>query len=431
MSAAWLLSQRHRVTVYERERRLGGHSNTAIVPTPAGEIAVDTGFIVYNAVNYPNLVALFEALKVPTLASDMSLAVSLDDGALEYGGSNLPVLFAQSRNLVRPRFWAMLRGIQRFSREAPALLRGPDDPELTLGEYLDAAGYSRHFVEGHLLPMAAAIWSAPPAAMLNHPAVAFVRFLETHGLLRLRGRPKWRTVAGGSREYVRRLTAAYADRVRLSDPVRAVRRVPNGVSITGRDGSTSRYDHVVIATHADEALAMLEDASPEESGILGAFRYQRNHAVLHSDPALMPRRRRIWASWNYLGGRGTHERPAVTYWMNRLQQLPDSTPLFVTLNPGMSPRRDTILRSLVYDHPVYSVAALRAQRDLWRLQGTRRTWYCGAYFGAGFHEDGLQSGLWVAEALGGLRRPWNVPAESGRIFLPTGRLYDEAREEIS
>ena len=419
MAAAWLLSQRHRVTVYEREDRLGGHTNTVDVPSPAGPAPVDTGFIVYNERNYPNLTALFRHLEVPTKASDMSFSVSLDGGALEYAGNNLGTLFAQPRNLLRPRFWAMLRDLLRFYRTAPYLLDDPGHEGLTLGAYLDRQGYSRAFIEDHLLPMAAAIWSSPARAMRDHPAVSFVRFCQNHGLLSLGNRPPWRTVEGGSREYVRRLTSAYAERVRLDCGVRRLRRASDHVLVEDGAGRIARHDHAVVACHADEALAMLDDPDPEEIGLLGAFRYERNLAVLHSDPGLMPLRRAVWSSWNYLGERRPESEQGlcVTYWMNRLQSIPESTPYFMTLNPHRSPLQGSIQASFLYDHPMFNAEAAKAQRRLWTLQGRRNTWFCGAYFGAGFHEDGLQAGLAVAEALGGVRRPWRVAEESGRIHL--------------
>ncbi len=431
MAAAWLLSSRHQVTVYEKQDRVGGHSNTVTVPVENGEIAVDTGFIVYNDLNYPNLVALFEHLGVPTRASDMSFAVSLDDGALEYAGTNLATLFAQRRNLLRPRFWAMLRDVARFYREAPVLLERDEAESPTLGAYLAARGYSRAFVVDHLLPMAAAIWSAPPAAMQDHPATAFIRFCQNHGLLRLKGRPQWRTVVGGSREYVRRLTARYADRIRLSHGAHRILRIADGVLVADRDGRFERFDHAVIATHADEALTLLDDTSPAERRILGAFPYQPNVAVLHTDARLMPRRRKVWSSWNYLGRGSEGDRLCVTYWMNRLQSLPTKTPLLVTLNPAEPPRLETVIQSILYDHPIFNLAAMHAQGELWQLQGCRRTWFCGAYFGAGFHEDGLQAGLWVAETLGGVRRPWNVAEESGRLRLPSLMPDGDALERAS
>ena len=415
MSAAWLLSKNHRVTVYEKNDRIGGHSNTATVETASGMTAVDTGFIVYNERNYPNLTALFEHLGVPTKPSDMSFSASLDDGRFEYSGSGLGGLFAQPRNLLRPRMWSMLRDLRRFYQQAPqdvAQLEGT----VTLGDYLEKNRYGRNFIHDHLLPMGAAIWSTPVDDMLDYPLEAFVRFCSNHGLLQLRDRPAWRTVSGGSREYVRRLTEPYAGQILLNTGVGSIQRMADGVRIEDRQGETRYFDHVVIAAHANEALNLLDDADSAERQLLGAFRYERNLAILHSDTRLMPRARKAWSSWNFLGGRG-HERDnvSVTYWMNRLQSLNTPTPLLVTLNPLHPPRDGSILRSYIYDHPLFDQAAIRAQRLLWNLQGARRTWYCGAYFGHGFHEDGLQAGLAVAEQLGGQSRPWKVVGMNDRI----------------
>jgi len=419
MSAAWLLSQRHDVTVYEQENRLGGHSHTVDAPglNGTGATPVDTGFIVYNDRNYPNLVALFAHLGVPTKASEMSFAVSVDNGALEYGTTTFGQLFAQKRNVVRPRFWSMLNDLMRFYREAP-LFQETGDQIASLGDYLDRGRYSRAFQDDHLLPMAAAIWSTPAGQVRDYPAAAMIRFCDNHGLLKVSGRPEWRTVDGGSREYVKRLTAAYADRVRIGRGVRQVSRSSAGVAVTDASGETARFDHVVLATHADQALALLSDPSPDESALLGSFQYTRNETILHTDASLMPKRRAVWSSWNYLARTGDGARaPCVTYWMNRLQSIPEDNPLFVTLNPVKPPRPDSVIRTELYEHPVFDEAAIRAQRRIWRLQGRRNSWFCGAYFGSGFHEDGIQAGLAVAEALGGVRRPWTVPDESGRIHI--------------
>jgi predicted NAD/FAD-binding protein len=419
MSAAWLLSQKHDVTVYECDRRTGGHSNTVSVPGAKGAIPVDTGFIVYNEATYPNLTALFDHLKVPTQASDMSFSVSLAGGDLEYCGTNLSGLFAEKRNLLRPRFWSMLRDLQRFYREAPRDLVALEQVHTTLGDYLDAGAYGTAFRHDHLLPLAAAIWSAPASAILNYPAAAFIRFQDNHGLMRMWNRPAWRTVLGGSRAYVERLTKAFADRIRLGSGVTSVHRAPDFVKVRDAGGNVETFDDVVIAAHADQALAMLDNPTPEERRLLGAFRYSRNVAVLHSDPSLMPRRRAVWSSWNHIGQNNNHDGddgcPTVTYWMNSLQRIAPENPLFVTLNPPHEPRQ--ALHREIYDHPLFDSAAITAQRELWSLQGRRNTWFAGAYFGSGFHEDGLQSGLAVAEALGRVRRPWNVANESGRIAL--------------
>jgi len=419
MSAAWLLSQNHKVTVYESEDRLGGHSHTVEASGPDGALPVDMGFIVYNERAYPNLTALFRHLNVPTKASDMSFAVSLDNGALEYGGTNLGSWFAQPSNLVNPRFWSMLSDLLRFYRKAPAHACALDNSGASLGDYLSDQRYGLAFQDDHLLPQAAAIWSASVEAIREYPAAAFIRFCQNHGLFKIVGRPEWRTVDGGSRAYVKRLTAAYADRVSLGRPVRRIRRIGGRVQVTDHLGRMETFDDVVLACHADQALGMLDDPTAEERSLLGAFRYTRNHAVLHRDEGLMPSRKSVWSSWNYLGrqGHGGGGRQlCVTYWMNRLQGLPGA-PLFVTLNPIRPPRAGAIVRSEVYEHPLFDGPAMAAQKHLWSLQGVRNTWFCGAYFGSGFHEDGCQAGLAVAEQLGGARRPWRVADENGRIHL--------------
>lgn len=413
LAAAWLLAKGHRVTLYEADARLGGHSHTVDVAVRGTPVAVDTGFIVYNEPAYPNLTALFAHLGVATQPSEMSFAVSLDAGALEYSGSDLRGLFAQRGNLVNLRFWSMLRDLVRFYRNAP--LDAARAGLMPLDDYLNERGYGRAFREDHLYPMAAAIWSTPAAQIGRYPTEAFVRFCKNHQLLTLGERPAWRTVTGGSREYVRRLAAALGDRVRLARAACAVRRDALGASVVTAEGDEARFDHVVVATHADQALSLLPDPSGDERRLLGTFAYSRNRAVLHGDPALMPRRRAVWSSWNYASDRRRPGSLSVTYWMNRLQGIDDRLPLFLTLNPVDEPRPDLVHRVETYEHPLFDVAAIRAQGDLWSLQGRRRTWFCGAYFGAGFHEDGLQSGLAVAEAIGGVRRPWSVAGESARI----------------
>jgi predicted NAD/FAD-binding protein len=411
LSAAWLLSTRHRVTLFEADGRIGGHSHTV----EAHGTPVDTGFIVYNERTYPNLTALFAHLGVPTRPTEMTLAISLDKGRLEYSGTGLGGLLAQKRNLVRPRFWSMMRDLVRFYREAKRDL--PHLGDETIEAYLDRGRFGAAFRDDHLYPMAAAIWSTPAADIGAYPAAAFIRFCENHALLELGERPIWRTVDGGSRNYVTRLSAPFADRIVRDMPVRTIRRDAEGVDLLV-GGAWRRFDHVIVATHADQALALLEDADPAERSLLGAFAYRRNEAVLHSDPRLMPRRRATWSSWNYMAeGSGPATSLSVTYWMNRLQGIPDSQPLFVTLNPLREPAAAHVIRRDSYEHPIFDGAAMAAQKHLWSLQGVRNTWYCGAHFGAGFHEDGLQAGLAVAEQLGGVRRPWTVAEESGRIHV--------------
>lgn len=422
LAAAWLLSRSHDVTIYEAEQRPGGHSNTVEVDGPAGRVPVDTGFIVYNTASYPNLIALFDHLGVATAPTDMSFAVSLDGGGYEYAGSSFATLFGQPSNAFSPSHWRMLADTLRFFREAPRFVSAAADERLSLGAYLAAAGFSEAFVSRHILPMAAAIWSTPSRSVLDFPAAAFVRFFSNHGLLQVRDRPQWRTVVGGSREYVRRIEAAMPGSFRLGEAAVRVVRTPKGVTVQSAR-SARNYDSCVIATHADTALGLLADPDGEEQGLLAAFRYSPNRAVLHRDASLMPKRRRLWSSWNYLGDRhGREAALSVTYWMNCLQPLGATCPdLFVTLNPGRAIAPADTIATFDYTHPMFDAGAMAAQRQLWRLQGRRRTWFCGSYFGYGFHEDGLQSGLAAAEDLGGVRRPWTVADESGRIHLrPAG-----------
>ena len=415
LSAAWLLSKAHRVTLYEAANRLGGHTNTVLAPQPDGSaVPVDTGFIVFNEKTYPNLTALFAHLGVETRATDMSFAVSMRGGALEYGSTSLKALFAQKRNLVNPRFLAMLADLVRFYRTAPSDLAGRCDG-LSLGDYLTTRGYGRAFQEDHLLPQAAAIWSASASDIRSFPAEAFIRFFDNHGLLELdvNARPQWRTVLGGSRSYIHRLTGQVE--LKAESPVTGIRRDAAGVTVHDRSGEARRFDRVVVAAHANQALAVLDQPTQQERELLGAFRYSRNTAILHTDTRLMPRRRAAWSAWNYVStADGAGE---VTYWMNLLQGLKSAQPLLVSLNPARAPAGETIIREEYYEHPLFDQPALDAQRRLWALQGVGGVYYCGAHFGAGFHEDGLQAGLAVAEAIGGVRRPWNADNESGRIHL--------------
>lgn len=425
LSAAWLLDRHgHDVTVYEQNAYLGGHSNTMDAPARnGGTVPVDTGFIVYNEHTYPNLTAMFEHLGVETDRSNMSFAVSLDRGRLEYSGSNLAGMFAQKRNLLSPSYHLMLRDIMRFYKAAPKLLDDPAVTGMTLGEYLVHERFGHRFIYDHLLPMGAAIWSSTIAEMLAFPLHSFIRFFHNHGLLNLKRRPQWRTVRGGSRSYVARLVSQLRGPVHTGRAISSLRRTPAGVQVQDAEGLSELYDHVIIGAHADQALAMLTDASEDERRILGAFRFQMNRAVLHRDPVLMPRRPKAWSSWNYLAN-GTRDRQAkvsVTYWMNLLQNIDRRSPLFVTLNPIVEPQQSLKIKEFIYDHPMFDAAAVNAQQELWRIQGTRRTWFCGAWFGYGFHEDGLSAGLAVAEALGA-KRPWSVTDASpaGRNARPRG-----------
>ncbi len=421
LSAAWLLDRSADVTIFVADERLGGHANTVDVTTGGKTIPVDTGFIVYNDWNYPNLVALFDTLGVPTEASDMSFAASLDNGAFEYSGTSFTAMLGQKSNIVRLRFWQMVGDILKFYRRAPDWLRRSGANDMTLGDYLDAEGFSQSFIDNHILPMGAAIWSTTAKEMRSYPLVAFIRFFESHGLLSLSKRPVWRTVKGGSREYIRRIVDDFSGEIRLKSPVASITRLAQGgVELRLTNGETRTFDEVVIATHGDQALSMLSDANGEERRLLESFKYTRNLAVLHSDPALMPRRKTVWSSWNYIGDNlhDTGKQLCVTYWMNKLQNLDPQLPLFVTLNPSRSVKPETVHASFEYTHPLFDTAALAAQRDIWRIQGRGGVWFCGAHFGSGFHEDGLQSGLAVAEQIGGIKRPWTVAGESARIHLP-------------
>ena len=419
LSAAWLLSTRHDVAVYEKASRIGGHSNTVLAPIGGASVPVDTGFIVFNPQTYPNFVALLQTLDVSSEVSDMSFGVSIDSGRIEYSGSCLSGLFGQRSNLFRPRFWSMLADLRRFYRDAARQANVLQDGGLSLGAFLDRGGYGKAFRDHHLLPMASAIWSATPGEILDYPAAAFLRFQNNHGLLQLTGRPSWHTVTGGSRAYVDRLAQPIAARIRRGSGVARIERTAGKATVVTTDGTREIFDAVVIATHADDALALLAAPSAQERALLGAFRYSRNEAVLHSDESLMPRRRSVWSSWNYIGDDSAPDEVCVTYWMNRLQHLPTQTNLFVTLNPPRQPRPETIVQKEIYHHPMFDAAAIAAQNHLWGLQGERNTWFCGAHFGAGFHEDGLQAGLAVAEQLGGVRRPWTVANPSGRITVTT------------
>ncbi|RZJ00093.1 MAG: FAD-dependent oxidoreductase [Brevundimonas sp.] len=416
LSCAWLLARDHDVTLYEADDRLGGHSNTVDAPSPGGAVAVDTGFIVFNEANYPNLTALLDHLDVPTKPALMSFAVSIDEGALEYCTQGLAALFAQKRNWASPRFWRMIGDILRFQKEAPQQLSALEASGETLNAWLGRCGYGPMFRDAYLLPQAAAIWSCTLEQMSDYPAAAFVRFYMNHNLLTYDLRPTWRTIDGGSREYVTRLAEALNGRIVTGARIASVVRDAAGASLKMADGSVQRFDDVVLATHSDQALALLETPTSEERRLLGAIAYKPNRAVLHRDVSLMPRRRKAWAAWTHMGRSDRAGEGGVTYWMNELQSLP-GPPLFVSLNPAREPDPSLVIGDWDYEHPVFDAAAVAAQKELWSLQGQGGVWFAGAWFGSGFHEDGLQAGLAVAEQLGDVRRPWSVPNESGRIHV--------------
>ncbi|MEX0958296.1 MAG: FAD-dependent oxidoreductase [Burkholderiales bacterium] len=405
LSAAWLLSKRYRVTLFEASEQLGGHTNTVDVTLDGITAPVDTGFLVFNERTYPNLIALFGHLGVRHTASDMSFSVRVDEERLEWAGSNLATVFAQKRNLIKPEFWGMLKDILRFNRESTAAIASGEGGDESLGEFLQRRRYGRAFRDWYLLPMSGAIWSCPTRQMLEYPAQTFFRFCHNHGLLQIADRPRWHTVLGGGREYVRRLAAQIPD-VRTDCRVLSASRTSDGVRISTRHG-TETFSQAVFACHSDQALTILSDVADAERRVLAPIAYQPNHAVLHTDVSLLPRSRDAWAAWNYVAGNGGPDaRPvSVSYLINRLQPLPFAQPVIVTLNPTHEPKADAVIRRFEYAHPIFDRAANEAQRALPAIQGKRNTWFCGAWTGYGFHEDGLRSALLIANALG-VHAPW-------------------------
>jgi len=388
--AAARLHGAHEITVFEAASHVGGHSHTHDIEVVGRRVAVDTGFIVYNERTYPRFTALLAALGVPTQPSRMSFSVRDETARLEYNGTSLNTLFAQRRNLLRPAFLGMLRDILRFHREAPRLL-AQDGQETALGDYLDAGRYGQAFRRHYILPMGAAIWSTDPASMLDFPARFFIRFLDNHGMLAVNERPLWRTVSGGSARYVERLTAGFRHRIRTGTPVESIRRLPAGVVVKPRGQDAQRYDAVFLACHSDQALRLLADPSAAEREVLGAIPFQRNEAVLHTDSRLLPRRRLAHAAWNYHVLPGRPGPVALTYHMNILQRLDLPVPLLVTLNRADAIDPARVLARMYYDHPVFTLASVAAQARHRELNGVRGTYFCGAWWRNGFHEDGVAS----------------------------------------
>jgi predicted NAD/FAD-binding protein len=416
LGAAYALSlgsaaERAEVVLFEADHHFGGHAHTVDVTLPGahGPVShgVDTGFLVCNHRTYPQLLKLFAELEVETAASDMSFSVQAADAlgagrALEWSGSDLGSLFAQRDNLLRPRFWAMLADILRFNRLCTALAEHGDDASLrqSIGDFLAEHGFGPRFRDWYFLPMIGCIWSCPTAQMLRFPVGTMIRFCHNHGLIQISNRPQWYTVRGGSQRYVQKLLARLDD-ARVSTPVERIRRLPGGALVSTAAG-TEHFDHVVLACHSDQALALLADATPEEAALLGAIRYQPNVAVLHTDRSVMPRARRAWAAWNYERAVDAPREQAgvcLHYWLNRLQPLPFEQDVFVSLNPTRALAEAAVLGRFEYQHPVFDLGAVEAQRRLPDVQGRHHTWFCGAWTGYGFHEDGLRSGLQVAQAL--------------------------------
>ena len=412
LSSAYFLNRNFDVHLFERDHRIGGHSHTVDADFNGVKVPVDTGFIVYNPLNYPNLVSMFAHLDVPWIETDMSFAVSLREGGCEYEGS-LSGFVAQPGNLLRSRYWTMLSNLVRFYRTGyRAAFDGPADE--SLAQFLNREGYATAFVEDHLLPMGAAIWSCSAHTMLDYPVRSLLQFMENHKLLNFIDRPKWRTVKGGSREYVRRIADALGgedgDRIHLGTHITGLSREQGGVILSIAGEGDVWFDKVVMAAHADQSVAMISDATAAEHDILSSFRFQPNRAVLHSDPSLMPKRRGAWGAWNYIGGDGVDESLCLTYWMNKLQSIDNAYPLFETLNPHREPDPALVHGSYSYDHPMFDERAVLAQGRLANIQGTGDLFYAGAWTGHGFHEDGLKSGIAIARTLG-VEIPWQTAGE--------------------
>ncbi len=400
MAAAHQLAGDHAVTLFEAENRLGGHART-VFAGKNGDQPVDTGFIVFNKVNYPHLVALFEKLKVPVVKSDMSFGASIGGGKLEYALKSIDSLFAQRRNLASPRFLQMCRDILHFNKHAESRA---SSAELTIGGLLDDLGTGPYFRDYYILPLSGAIWSTPSHGILDFPAQALLRFFKNHALMTLSGQHQWFTVQGGSVQYVQRLQAELMKQgvdMRLGAPIGGITRTENGVMVRANGGEWELFDELVMATHSDDALALLSDPTAAERAALGAVRYQPNEAVLHADESLMPRARKCWSSWVYTEPKGPRpERIDLTYWMNSLQPIPQTDPMFVTLNSNRPIREDLIYDTVTFRHPVYDLAALAAQDTIRKMNGTNNTWFCGAWMKNGFHEDGFASAVDVVRAMG-------------------------------
>jgi predicted NAD/FAD-binding protein len=401
LSCAWLLNHHgHDVTIFEKNNYIGGHSNTVEIPPHP---AVDTGFIVYNENTYPNLIALFDLLGVKRIKTNMGFAVSIDQGRVEYSGDSI---FAQKKNIFKPSFWQMLFDIIRFYKSAPKELLKPDSAE-TLADYLQNHKYSKEFMYDHLLPMAGSIWSMSAEDTARFPLKSFVQFFQNHGLFNLTNRPQWWTVSGGSREYVRIITKNFIDRIKLNTPVLNIIRGTNQSEIITEDGSEP-FDHIVFATHSDQALNILgTNANPNEIGILSKIPYTENTAYLHQDESLMPQNKTIWSSWNYFADTNDGK-VFVTYWMNNLQKfLPNDHSLFVSLNPITPPDPSKIIQKIIYEHPHFTETARIGWQEIHKLQGVQNTWFGGAWCGYGFHEDGITAGITIAELISGKKRPWD------------------------
>jgi uncharacterized protein len=402
LGAAYLLHRNHDLVVYEKNHYVGGHSRTIDVPVEQGKLAVDTGFIVFNNWNYPNLLGLFDQIGVPYQKSDMSFGVSIDNGWLEYSSGGL---FAQRKNLLRPPYWRMLADVVRFNKQALSFIE--KDPSISLGDCLDQLNMSVWFKRYYILAMGAAIWSCPVETIMKFPAQTFLQFFKNHGLLSINHRPQWYTVTGGSREYTRRLIAPFEEHILLNNGAARVVQKDKQLEVTDERGGTRLFDHVIFACHADQALKLIEQPSTDEQAVLSNFNYQRNQIIVHSDESFMPRRKKCWSSWVYLSEeqQDNNHGVSLSYWMNNLQSLQTETPVIITLNPARRPKQALILDEHYFSHPIFDYGAITSQENIRNIQGKRNLWFCGAYQRYGFHEDGLLSAVNVAKALG-VRIPW-------------------------
>ncbi len=408
LSAAWLLHKEHEVTLLEKDNRFGGHAHTVDVKEDAvsDPVSIDSGFIVYNSYNYPNLIGLFEALDIKTQETDMSFGLSLSDGGFEYAGS-LRGLFAQPLNFAKPKYWRLLIDLFRFYKSATKEVeRGPKDE--TLGQLMIRIRMSKTFINEHMLPMAAAIWSCPSQTVMQFPARSFVKFMNNHKLLDFSGRPVWRTVSGGSRNYVSKIIQDLKTSARCNISIEKIQRTKKGVMIYIEDETPQIFDKVILATHADDSLKLLSDASDYEQNTLSQFCFQENKVILHSQSTYMPKRKSAWSAWNYLSNASNHTELCVTYWMNKLQSLPEKLPFFVTLNPFNDTPIEKPLREFTYFHPVFDQKAIDAQNQLNTIQGPSNTYFCGAWTRYGFHEDGILSAVAIAKAFD-VTIPWDSP----------------------
>jgi uncharacterized protein len=402
LGAAYLLHHNHDLVIFEKNTYVGGHSRTIDVPIEKDSLPVDTGFIVFNDWNYPNLLGLFDQIDVPYQKSDMSFGVSIDNGWLEYSSGGL---FAQSKNFIRPQYWRMLFDVFKFNKQALAYIN--KDPAISLGDCLNQLNMGEWFKRYYILAMGAAIWSCPVETIMKFPAQTFLRFFKNHGLLSINNRPQWYTVTGGSREYKRRLIEPFKDKILLNNGAAKVAHAHDQVIVTDDNGVTREFDHVIFACHANQALKMIDQPTTDEKSILANFQYQRNQIIVHSDISFMPQHQQCWASWVYLSEQqeDNNQGVSLSYWMNNLQSLDTKNPIIITLNPARRPKEALIIDEHYFSHPIFDYKAIVSQAEMHTIQGKRNLWFCGAYQRYGFHEDGLLSAVNVVKALGGTI-PW-------------------------